>query len=249
MARDATILMFVAAILMVAFKGFHVTSDMESLPVSMLLDPAGYAFIIWLFIYIGFIAFGFYQAQPARIEEPRFVRARIYIIFNVMANSLWFIGVLMDQMWLTQIFILIMLYTLIRLAVVLKLGDAAESSDERFRVKWPIGMYLGWITVATPVSTASFLMRDLGWVVHGDFGAIWWAMTVLIFLFLMALWVYFRQKVNDIFLLTVAWGLFAIYVDQQGEMTIVGKTAFAMALIYLLIWAIRSIRQKRLMPA
>src|SRR4028119_1440385 len=50
-----------------------------------LITPSGYAFSIWSLIYLGLIAFSFYQALPKNSE--RFAKIRTYYILNCAAKD------------------------------------------------------------------------------------------------------------------------------------------------------------------
>lgn len=59
----ATIYMLFGSILVLALFGFTVNTEAYSPPVRLFLEPAGFAFIIWAFIYTGYIALGKYLLQ------------------------------------------------------------------------------------------------------------------------------------------------------------------------------------------
>ena len=151
------VFMFFTSIAMIVFFGFDVNSNIDQPPIPLYIEPADYAFITWNLIYIGFIALGVYQLSPKYKDDPRFVTGRKYIVVNSLANAAWFVGVIQNQFWLTVTFMLILLYTLIRLAVIFKLGERGKDWRERLWIKLPLALYFGWITLATPINIASFV--------------------------------------------------------------------------------------------
>src|SRR5512140_903648 len=51
--------------------------------------PAGYVFAIWGIIYIGWIAFGIYQAMPAQKDNPRLRRLGYLFALSCLFNAGW----------------------------------------------------------------------------------------------------------------------------------------------------------------
>lgn len=241
-ALVSTIFMIVGSILVINLFGFNVTSELEPLPIPLYLEPAGYAFIIWLFIYIGFLGLGIYQFGNSRISDSRFITARPFIIVNSLANVTWFLGVFTDQYWLTIVCMLLMLYTLIRLAIALELGKTGATLQEKLLVKLPIALYFGWITAATPINLTSFLIADLGWTGEAFLGPEIWSAIVLVVAAGIYSWLYLSQQVNAIYIWVGVWAFVAIYVVNNPVSNIVAIAAGILGLLLLIVSIIPQIR-------
>lgn len=246
LALIAPILMFVVSILMIFVVGFNVTSTMDAPPIPLYLNPAGYAFIIWQFIYIGFITLGIYQYSKGFKEDERFIQSRKYIILNSLLNSIWFLGTLTNQLWLTVVCIVGLLLTLIKLSIIFDLGKQGRDSKEKYFIKLPLSLYFGWITLATPINISSWLLTDLRWTGELTFGAQGWSVLILAVAFAIITVLYFTKKANGAYLLVGVWGLVAIFVANQRLENIVGYTALslAVALVVVLI-ATRTIKNQQ----
>lgn len=182
------------------------------------ITPAGYAFAIWSLIYIGMIAFSIYQILPKNIERLGSFR-RIYIL-SCVANCAWLYFWHQEAVVVCLGIISILLGTLAIINVKLK---TTESNADFWLMKFPFGIYFGWVTAATilnatialvslkvqlPASTVSYIAA----------GLILTAAT---------LGVIIRLKLKNYFYpLAVAWALTAIAVKQSGQTLIVVSAAF-----------------------
>lgn len=129
---------------------------------AVLFTPAGYVFAIWGLIYLGLLALAVYQALPAQRDNPRLGRARGWIAASGLANIAWLLLWHYERFPLTMLAMLGLLATLIASYEALRVGRAAISAAERWMVQLPIGIYLGWVSVAT-IANASVLLVDAGW--------------------------------------------------------------------------------------
>lgn len=182
------------------------------------ITPAGYAFAIWSLIYIGMIAFSIYQILPKNIERLGSFR-RIYIL-SCVANCAWLYFWHQEAVVVCLGIISILLGTLAIINVKLK---TTESNADFWLMKFPFGIYFGWVTAATilnatialvslkvqlPASTVSYIAA----------GLILTAAT---------LGVIIRLKLKNYFYpLAIAWALTAIAVKQSGQTLIVVSAAF-----------------------
>ncbi|MEL6275018.1 MAG: hypothetical protein AAFU03_07950, partial [Bacteroidota bacterium] len=231
----STILMFVGAFLVINLFGFNVTGDLEGPPVQLYLEPAGYAFIIWGFIYLGFIGLGAYQLREKVRGNVAFQRARGWIILNAISNLTWFAGVLTNQLGVTVVCMMIMLFTLIQLSILLELGKAGGDWREKLFVKLPLALYFGWITVASVVNTTAWLLTDLGWTGEESLGPQGWSVLMLSIATGIIVSLFVTRKVNGAYLLVGVWALIAIYVANASVGTLVAYTAIGLAAFLLIV--------------
>lgn len=127
-----------------------------------LFTPAGYVFAIWGVIYLGLLAVAIYQALPAQRDNPRLGRARGWIAASGLANMVWLLLWHYEQLPLTMLVMLALLAMLIVSYERLQIGRVQVPAAERWLVQLPLGIYLGWICVAT-IANVSVLLVSLGW--------------------------------------------------------------------------------------
>ena len=124
--------------------------------------PANYAFAIWGVIYVGLIAFGFYQLDYRRENNTPLQQTRPWIVLASVLQCAWIILFLYQQMVLSSLVMLGIVWALI------KCYRSLHSPRKNLRQLHPawvprvFSIYLGWISVATIVNIASTL-DSFGW--------------------------------------------------------------------------------------
>ncbi len=192
------------------------------------ITPAGYAFAIWSLIYLGLIAFSIYQALPKNIEKFKHLR-RVYIL-SCVANCAWLYFWHQEMVVICVAVIFLLLGTLAFINVKLK---TTETLADFWLVKFPFGLYFGWVTVATILNAAIALVY-LNFQTTDSVAVILGAALILT---ATALGVIIRFQLNNVFYpLAIAWALTAIAVKQSGQTLIVASAA--VGVIVLLIAAL-----------
>ena len=181
------------------------------------ITPAGYAFAIWSLIYLGMIAFSFYQLVPANIARFRDIRS-LYIM-SCALNCAWIFFWHGNQIAVCLAVIAALLFTL--LLINIKLRDN-KSTGDTWAAKVPFGIYFGWVTAATLVNFAvllNYLNIQMSPTAATTTG-------VILILFAAAMGVLVRIKLsNCVYPLAIAWALTAIAVKQSGQTLIVVAAA------------------------
>lgn len=199
------------------------------------ITPAGWAFTIWLAIYVGLAAFSIGQLLPAKLERYRPVRT-LYIVSCVL-NCLWL------WMWHSyqiagSVVIIAGLWTVL-LMLAVRLREPAPALDAVVG-KATFGLYFGWVTAATLINIMVLLVSlDLGlstivWNVLGS--------AMLLVAGAAAILVRFRLR-NYLFSLAIAWAATGVGVAQSGNTAIV--VASAICLIVALLMAISFVMDKK----
>ena len=170
MLRQAAILL--ALVATIAINGLANALPLNGLTTGEISDrfevffvPAGYVFSIWGLIYLGLIAFAVYHALPAQRDNPRLERAGYWFVLSCAANIVWLF------LWHYEVFVptvlamLALLFCLIVVYLRLEVGKSPVSAGERWFVRLPFSIYLGWITVATIANVTSTLdyLQWSGW--------------------------------------------------------------------------------------
>jgi hypothetical protein len=117
--------------------------------------PANYAFSIWGLIYIGLVAFGIYQLDPRRADNVPLQQTRPWIIVASLLQCLWILLFLYQQMLLSSLVMLGIIWSLIK--CYRSLHSPTKSAHQPYPAWVPrvFSIYLGWISVATIVNIAA----------------------------------------------------------------------------------------------
>jgi hypothetical protein len=131
-----------------------------------LVTPAGYVFAIWGLIYIGLLAYSVAQFVSPLASDPLPDRLAWALIVSNVANVVWLLlWHSLNISWTVPV-MLVLLASLI-VAYLTARRDRPEKPGglERWAVRAPLGLYLGWISVATiaNVSNALYAAKWPGW--------------------------------------------------------------------------------------
>jgi len=244
LALLSTVVMFVGFVVSATDREYDVNVSMTEPEQQIYLEPAGYAFVIWLFIYMGYVLFGIYQLWFVKRLGEKYYKAAPYVILNSLCNVGWFYAVRIDSYLLQVVFILGMLLTLIAINTYLDLADLTGRSIWNLRlVVFPISIYLGWITAATPINVAFWLARDYG-ITDLLLGPIVWSILLVIVSTILFGFLFFKRLINPYTLGAGIWALIAIGLANLASTYPIGIAAFTGVgcLLSLLIIRYRSMR-------
>lgn len=171
--------------------------------------PAGYVFSIWGLIYLGLIGYAIYQALPAQRDDPRLAAIDALFVVSCVANALWLVFWHYLLFTLSVLAMLLLLACLLAIYVRLGIGRSTPRAGERWLVRAPFSLYLGWITVATVANITSWL-DVLGWGGWGIGEAAWAAILLAVALLIASAVVLTRRDV--IYGLVIIWAYIGIAV-------------------------------------
>ena len=206
--------------------------------------PAGYVFSIWGLIYLALIAFAVYQALPAQRDNPRLGSVGYLYALSCVANVAWLFLWHYEFFELTLVAMVALLLLLIAIYLRLGIGRSRVPNAEKWLVRVPFSIYLGWITVATIANVTSLLdyLNWGGWGISPEA----WAVVMLIAGAVIASAVSITR--GDIaYILVIVWAFVGIAVKHSGT-PIVAVTAIVMAVLValtLLIGVPRARQQMR----
>jgi benzodiazapine receptor len=199
--------------------------------------PAGYVFSIWGLIYAGLIAYAVYQSLPSQRENPRLRRVGWLFVVSCVANMTWLLFFHYNRFPLSMVTMLVLLAALIAIYLVLGRNQIDVPAGERWAVRLPFSIYLGWITVAT-IANAAHVLVHAGWK-GGPFGALAW--LIIMYLVALALAAVVALTRRDIaFLLVMVWAFIGIavnYSDMTGVMISSTIAALAVGIMAALVAA------------
>ena len=186
--------------------------------------PAGYVFSIWGLIYLGVIAYTIYQALPQQRGNLLLDKiAPAYWIGN-LANTAWIF------LWHYNIFVptLLAMFTLLAslLYIYIQIMQAgALSNAQKWLVKLPFSLYLGWISVAT-IANVSQVLFYVDWNGLGISGPVWAAIMIVVasLLGFLITW----NNYDIAYVLVLIWAFVGIS-NQHPDTALVSNTALVAA--------------------
>jgi hypothetical protein len=204
--------------------------------------PAGYVFSIWGLIYIGLVSFALFQALPSQRENPRLRAVGWWVALGGLANMAWIFLWHYEQFPLTLIAMLVLLATLILVYLRLGIGQMAAPPAERWAVRLPFSIYLGWITVAT-VANVTAVLDFLAWDRFGIAPEIWMAIVLGAVLLIAGLMNSTRRDVA--YALVILWALAGISIKHAALPAVAIPTWITFALVALTLAAALLARRSR----
>lgn len=203
--------------------------------------PAGYVFIIWGVIYLGLVAFAFYQALPAQRENPRLRRVGYFFVWSCLANVVWLFLWHYEVFGLTVVAMLALLLSLIVIYLRLEIGRQQVSRAETFLLNVPFSIYLGWISVAT-IANATSLLDYLNWDGWGLRPEAWFMIMIAA---AVAIGAGMALTRNDAaYLLVFIWAFSGIAVKHAAT-TSVATTAWVATIAIALLLIIGAANRRR----
>ena len=215
--------MFVVNILSNALPINGLTTASISDSLAIYFVPAGYVFSIWGLIYLGIIIYMISMFVNFKKEDMAIAP---YVIASSLANTAWIFMWHYKLIYISVIFMLIILASLILIA--LKLNKPEVSSAKKI----PFNIYLGWISVASIANIAGALYTA-NWNGFGISPEVWSAIMIVIATVLAILALI---KKNAAYTLVILWALIGIVVKFQGIsniVTIVGIFASVAITIFM----------------
>lgn len=210
-----------------------------------LFVPAGITFSIWGFIYILIIMFGAYQARDLfskeKIEMPFLKKSSYYFFLAGVANMSWIFAWHYEQVFLSLLFMLVLLASLLKLYLSLDIGKSVVPRNEKIFIHLPISVYLGWISVATIANVTAFLVT-INWGGFG-IGEVAWTIIVIVVALIISLLMILTRK-DLAYGLVIVWSFLGIYIKRtdvaQGIQNDVALAAAVCALVIVLAIIVRS---------
>lgn len=198
-----------------------------------LFVPAGLTFSIWGLIYLGLLALVVHGFASIRsTQEPGPLEALgPWFLVSCLANGAWILAWHWTLMWLSLAIMLVILGALLAMYRRLGVGVRPASPGERWLVRLPISIYLGWITVAT-IANITTLVVDMG---VPPFGSVQAVLTVVVMAAALVigaavLW----TRLDLAYVAVLLWAYLGIYLKRSTstqEGTVMVATGAAVALV------------------
>ena len=141
-----------------------------------LVAPASPAFAIWGVIYVGLLLLAVLQMASSRATDPRQRRVGWWVLASTLLNAAWLVVTQLE--WLTVSVAVIALLLVVLVVVLVRLKESGPTTTyERWVVDGTMGLYLGWVCIATVANVAAALVYS-GVAATGDVATLW-AVAVL----------------------------------------------------------------------
>lgn len=121
--------------------------------------PGGPAFMIWQVIYAGLLAYAVWQALPAQRSDVRQRRTGWLVLASMALNAAW-IGVVQAELLVGSLPVIAAILVVL-VVTVARLGERRPGGPlEAVLVDGTLGLYLGWVTVATIANTFAVVVAE-----------------------------------------------------------------------------------------
>ncbi|MDZ4763633.1 MAG: TspO/MBR family protein [Chloroflexota bacterium] len=186
--------------------------------------PANYVFGIWSLIYVGLIAFAFYQARQ---ERPVVSSFGGWFIASGVFNCVWLFCFHWNLFALSMIPMVLLLVSLIVMYRKLRTSTTGVTvtNADRIFVGAPISIYLGWITVAT-IANATYVLLDAQWSGFGISYEMWGAIMIVVGGLIGGAFAFIHR--DAIYAGVIVWA-FAGIVARHPDVTVVALSAGILA--------------------
>ncbi len=205
--------------------------------------PTGLTFSIWAVIYIGLSVYLFLRVKlKDQFIETLTIKQlnKIDILFGIssIANGLWIVSWHYLQFYLSLVWMIVILVTLILINQIIK--KAPEKLFIPFRI------YFGWITIATVANVTTVIVSDANqfrWLWNGG-EVSQQIMTLIILIIAIVIGAVTMLVQEDLFYGSVIiWALFGIYLRHTENLPDFGITMISRAALIglfviglLMIW-------------
>jgi len=178
-----------------------------------LVAPASPAFSIWTVIYLGLAGYTVFQWLPAHAADDRQRRLRLPVAATMLLNAAWILVVQAGALWWSVLVIVVLLALLARTFLIL-VRTPASGVAERVLVDGTLGLYLGWVCVATVANVAAALAA--AGFDGGAVAADWWAVGILAAVAAVGVALAVRGRGRIAVAAAIAWGLAWVAVARSG---------------------------------
>lgn len=179
-----------------------------------LFAPAGITFAIWGVIYLalgGHVIFQFREKFYSPETRAMIQKMRIWFSISSVANVLWIFSWHFDQIGLSVIWMLVILFSLIRCNLLIH--SAKLTSLERRWIQVPFSLYFGWITLAAIANVTTWLV-SVNWQRFGLQEDVWTSVILMVGLAIAARTI---LKFRDItYGLVILWAFIGILIKHTA---------------------------------
>jgi len=142
------------------------------------IAPGGPAFAIWTPIYAGLVLYAIWQFLPRQKTDPRQRRLGYGVAASLLLNAAWILSVQFDLLWASVPVIVLLLAVLVWLFLT-TLDTRPRGLVENVLVDGTLGLYLGWVCVATAANITAVLVAA-GFAGFGLSADVWGVVVIAV---------------------------------------------------------------------
>ena len=206
------------------------------------IAPAVPAFSIWSAIYLGLAAYTVWQLMPTHKADPRQRSLGYPIAASLLLNAAWILSVQAGLLVVSAIVIVLLLAVLaytFRICILIHPANWVEAVV----VDGVVGLYLGWVCVATAANITSVLtaLGFSGWGISRDV----WAVAIIAVAGLIGVGLAIRGGGRLTPTASLCWGLAWVAVARlTGDLrstptAIAAIVAIVVVLLATIMWRVR----------
>jgi hypothetical protein len=200
-----------------------------------LFTPASYAFAIWGLIFTGLIAYGIYQVKMAFFSNkpsPFIEKTGYWFILANLLNCVWVFVFTYEYTGLSVIVMLCILFSLLQIILKTNMNNESVSRSTILFAWLPIGIYSGWIAVATIANVATYLSK-LNW--NGAlFSEQHWTVIMIGIATLVNILMVWKRNMRE-FAVVGIWALFGIFIRHSGSINALAKMALTCSIVLAIV--------------
>ncbi len=205
------------------------------------LAPGSPAFSVWSVIYAGLGLYTLWQWWDR--TDPR--RIAWLVVASLVLNAAWILSVQAGQVWLSVV-VIVALLAVLALTFRRLVAVPPRSRVEALVADGTLGLYLGWVCVATCANTAAALL-DSGFT--GGRAPEWWAVGVLAVVAVVGIALAVAGGGRIAPAATIMWGLGWIAVARTSGAPESRTTAVAAVTVAAVIAVVTTVVRLRTRPA
>lgn len=193
-----------------------------------LVTPAGYVFAIWGLIYIGLLSYSAAQFLQPLSADPLPDALAWPLIVSGVANVVWLLlWQSLNIYWSVPVMVVLLGSLIVAYRIARRDRPQRPSAAEQWAVRAPLGLYLGWVSVATiaNISAALYAADWNGWGVPAE----WWGAIVLVMGAVLAFLGLVREG-DGVFAGVFVWAFAGIAVATPASLVRVVAGALALAI-------------------
>jgi hypothetical protein len=200
-----------------------------------LIAPGGPAFLIWTPIYLGLVGYAIWQALPAQKADARQRRLGYPIALSLVLNALWILSVQFDLL-VFSVPVIVSLLLVLAGFFRLVLRSPPKNVVEATLVDGTMGLYLGWVSIATAANIAAVLV-DAGFTGFGVNPDAWGVFVIAVAgLVGVGLAAYGRGRLAPT--AALAWGLIWVAVARLNGDALSPPTAITAGIAVIAVVAV-----------
>lgn len=207
----------------------HETTASVSAMYPVLFTPAGYAFGIWIVIYLGLAGFVIYQGRAlAGNTEAAVTVGEVgwWFVWSCACNCIWILAWVYGSIGLSVVIMLLLLFSLLKIIW----RTDMEMTDPPLRtiagVWWPFCLYSGWVTAALFADLSAWLLKTQ-WAPYMEHPEAW-TLGMIGTAGAAYLWMTWNRNMREYGFVGV-WALVAIGIKDSGSARGVALAAFVVA--------------------